>query len=76
MKNEKQVTMKNRRQALSGACSVCGTKMFKMGGSSEGSIAAKQRLKVKAASKKPVGRTTKSRKSKTKVKSEIGSKKR
>jgi hypothetical protein len=71
MKNEKQVTMKNRRQALSGACSVCGTKMFKIGGSnssSEGSIAAKQHLKVKAASKKPVGRTTKARKSKTKSK--------
>src|ERR687898_3116312 len=61
MKNEKQVTMKNRRQALSGVCSVCGTKMFKIGGS-EGSIAAKQRLKGKAASKKPVGRTTKARK--------------
>jgi hypothetical protein len=68
MKNEKQVTMKNGRQALSGACSVCGTKMFKIGGSSEGSIAAKQRLKVKAASKKPAGRTTKARKSKTKSK--------
>ncbi|HKI08555.1 MAG TPA: DUF5679 domain-containing protein, partial [Nitrososphaeraceae archaeon] len=25
MKNEKQVTMKNGRQALSGTCSVCGT---------------------------------------------------
>ncbi len=68
MKNEKQVTMKNGRQALSGACSVCGTKMFKIGGSSTG-IAAKQHLKVKAASKKPAGRTTtKARKSKTKSK--------
>ena len=65
MKNEKQVTMKNGRQALSGACSVCGTKMFKIGGSST-SIAAKQHLKVKAASKKPASRTTKARKSKTK----------
>ena len=70
MKNEKQVTMKNRRQALSGVCSVCGTKMFKIGGSKSGdSIAAKQRLKVKAASKKPTGRTTKAGKSKTKTKS-------
>ena len=71
MKNEKQVTMKNGRQALSGACSVCGTKMFKIGGGSKSgdSIAAKQRLKVKAASKKPAGRTTtKARKSKTKSK--------
>ncbi|MGA7544171.1 MAG: DUF5679 domain-containing protein, partial [Nitrososphaeraceae archaeon] len=25
MKNEKQITMKNGRQALSGTCSVCGT---------------------------------------------------
>ncbi len=66
MKNEKQVTMKNGRQALSGACSVCGTKMFKIGGSC--SSAAKQHLKVKAASKKPAGRTTKARKSKTKSK--------
>lgn len=70
MKNEKQVTMKNGRQALSGVCSVCGTKMFKIGGSSTGrsSITAKQRLKVKAASKKPAGRTAKARKSKTKSK--------
>ena len=68
MKNEKQVTMKNGRQALSGTCSVCGTKMFKIGGSSSaGSAVAKQRPKVKAASKKPAGRTTKA-KSKTKAK--------
>ena len=67
MKNEKQVTMKNGRQALSGACSVCGTKMFKIGGSST-SIAAKQHLKVKAASKKLASRTTKAKKSKTKSK--------
>jgi hypothetical protein len=65
MKNEKQVTMKNGRQALSGTCSVCGTKMFKIGG---GSAAAKQRPKVKAVSKKPAGKATKARKSKTKSK--------
>ena len=34
MKNEKQITMKNGRQALSGTCSVCGTKMFRIGGGS------------------------------------------
>ena len=69
MKNEKQVTMKNGRQALSGTCSVCGTKMFKIGGSSSsaGSAVAKQRPKVKAASKKPASKTTKG-KSKTKAK--------
>ncbi|MDF2783309.1 MAG: hypothetical protein K0S89_701, partial [Nitrososphaeraceae archaeon] len=32
MKNEKQVTMKNGRRAISGTCSVCGTKMFRIGG--------------------------------------------
>jgi hypothetical protein len=60
MKNEKQVTMKNGRQAVSGTCSVCGTKMFKIGGSgSAGSAVARQRPKVKAASKKPAGKATK-----------------
>jgi RNase P subunit RPR2 len=73
MKNEKQVTMKNGRQAVSGTCSVCGTKMFKIGGSSSaGSAVAKQRPKVKAASKKPAGKATKAKtnakKSKTKSK--------
>jgi len=61
MKNEKQVTMKNGRQAVSGTCSVCGTKMFRIGGSSAGSAVAKQRLKVKAASKKPAGKATKTK---------------
>ncbi|MER5175591.1 MAG: DUF5679 domain-containing protein [Candidatus Nitrosocosmicus sp.] len=32
MKDEKQVTMKNGRPATQGTCSVCGTKMFKIGG--------------------------------------------
>ena len=73
MKNEKQVTMKNGRQAVSGTCSVCGTKMFRIGGgSSAGSAVAKQRPKVKAASKKPAGKATKtkakSKKSKSKSK--------
>jgi hypothetical protein len=68
MKNEKQVTMKNGRQAVSGTCSVCGTKMFRIGGSSgAGSAVAKQRPKVKAASKKPAGKA-KSKKSKSKSK--------
>ena len=71
MKNEKQVTMKNGRQALSGTCSVCGTKMFKIGGSSisAGSAVAKQRAKVKAASKKPAGKATKAKSKKPKSKS-------
>jgi Domain of unknown function (DUF5679) len=33
MKGEKQIIMKNGRNAISGTCSVCGTKMFKIGGS-------------------------------------------
>jgi hypothetical protein len=32
MKEAKQVTMKNGKQATQGSCSVCGTKMFKIGG--------------------------------------------
>jgi hypothetical protein len=73
MKNEKQVTMKNGRRALSGTCSVCGTKMFRIGGgggsSKSASVAvAKQRPKVKAASRKPTSKAAKTRKSKTKGK--------
>lgn len=49
MKGEKQVTMKNGRNAISGTCSVCGTKMFKIGGGSGG---AKAKAKVKPAAKK------------------------
>jgi len=61
MKNEKQMTMKNGRQATSGICTVCGTKMFKIGG---GAITAKPVARVKAASKKPA----KSKASKAKTK--------
>ncbi len=32
MKDPKQVTMKNGKNAATGLCSVCGTKMFKIGG--------------------------------------------
>jgi Domain of unknown function (DUF5679) len=53
MKDEKQVTMKNGQGALSGICTVCGTKMFKIGGGS------KKIAKAKAASKKPTIRTAK-----------------
>jgi uncharacterized protein DUF5679 len=34
MKDEKQVTMKNGQKALSGICTTCGTKMFRIGGGS------------------------------------------
>lgn len=32
MKDPKEVTMKNGKKARTGACSVCGTKMFRIGG--------------------------------------------
>ncbi len=31
MKDAKQVTLKNGREAVSGVCASCGTKMFRMG---------------------------------------------
>lgn len=68
MKNEKQVTMKNGRRAVSGTCSVCGTKMFRIGGGGGSVAVAKQRPKVKAASRKPTSKAGKTRKSKTKGK--------
>jgi Domain of unknown function (DUF5679) len=48
MKGERAVTMKNGRNALTGTCSVCGTKMFKIGGGGGG----KAKAKAKAATKK------------------------
>ena len=54
MKDEKLVTMKNGQNALSGICTVCGTKMFKIGGG-----APKKAAKVKAASKKATSKTVK-----------------
>lgn len=47
MKGEKQITMKNGRPATTGTCSVCGTKMFKIGGGGGGGKA-----KAKVSSKK------------------------
>ncbi len=32
MKDEKEVTMKNGKKAMTGFCTHCGTKMFKIGG--------------------------------------------
>ena len=50
MKGEKQITMKNGRPATSGICSVCGTKMFKIGG---GGGAGKAKAKKAVAKVKP-----------------------
>lgn len=62
MKNEKQVTMKNGRQAISGICTVCGTKMFKIGG---GGRTSKPLSTIKAASKKPAKKKTNKGKTRT-----------
>lgn len=48
MKGERAVVMKNGRNAMTGTCSVCGTKMFKIGGGGSG----KAKPKAKASSKK------------------------
>ncbi|WP_201449406.1 DUF5679 domain-containing protein [Nitrososphaera sp. AFS] len=48
MKDEKLITMKNGQRAISGICTVCGTKMF--GG--------KKVAKVKAASRKQTVKTS------------------
>ena len=65
MKDEKQVTMKNGRQAISGTCIVCGTKMFKIGG---GGSTAKTLPRIKAASKQSAKKRTNKAKTKTKIK--------
>lgn len=55
MKDEKQITMKNGRPATSGICSVCGTKMFKIGGgaSAAGGNASKAKPRKAVAKAKP-----------------------
>ena len=65
MKDEKQVTMKNGRPAISGNCTVCGTKMFKIGGAGS---TAKPLPRVKAASKQPAKKRINKAKPKTKAK--------
>jgi hypothetical protein len=53
MKGERQITMKNGRPATTGTCSVCGTKMFKIGGGGGAAKAkAKPAAKKKAKAKK------------------------
>lgn len=64
MVGEKQITMKNGQKALSGTCPVCGTKMFKIGGSKT-KVAIP---KAKAGTKKPATKSSSKAKSKTKSK--------
>jgi hypothetical protein len=53
MKGERAVVMKNGRNALTGTCSVCGTKMFKIGGGGGGKAKAKAKSgKKKSKAKK------------------------
>jgi len=56
MKGEQQVVMKNGRPATKGTCSVCGTKMFKIGGGpsktvNKGKAKPKSKAKPKPKSK-------------------------
>jgi RNase P subunit RPR2 len=56
IKGEQQVTMKNGRPAIKGTCSVCGTKMFKIGGGpskavTKGKAKPKSKAKPKPKSK-------------------------
>ena len=56
IKGEQQVTMKNGRPAIKGTCSVCGTKMFKIGGGpskavKKGTTKSKSKAKPKSKSK-------------------------
>ena len=51
MKGERQITMKNGRPATTGTCTVCGTKMFKIGGGGGGGTKAKAKSSSKKKSK-------------------------
>jgi len=74
MDDEEQMIMKNGRPATKGTCSVCGTKMFKIGGgpSSSTSKSAKKSAKkpakksAKKSAKKPAKKPAKSKSSKGK----------
>lgn len=57
MKGERQITMKNGRPATTGTCTVCGTKMFKIGGGGGGGVKAK--AKKATAKKKSKGKKKK-----------------
>jgi hypothetical protein len=65
MAGEKQVVMKNGRNATTGTCTVCGTKMFKIGGGAGG---GKVKAKAKAKSKAKAKTTAKKAKVKGKKK--------
>jgi hypothetical protein len=62
MKNEKPVTMKNGRTAISGVCSTCGTKMFKIGGGTSTTPSRKPKIAVKQSTKKKQTKAVKQKK--------------
>ena len=62
MKDEKRVRMKNGRSGISGICTVCGGKMFKMGGGAK----ATGKVKVPSKRSKKVGKVKVKAKSKRK----------
>jgi ribosomal protein S27E len=67
IKGETQVVMKNGRPATKGTCTVCGTKMFKIGGGPSKAVKGKTKAKPKSKAKP---------KPKSKAKSKSKSKKR
>ena len=51
MDDEEQMIMKNGRPATKGTCSVCGTKMFKIGGGPSKAVKGKTKPKSKTKAK-------------------------
>ena len=52
MDDERQITMRNGRPATEGTCSVCGTKMFKIGGGPSSSAPKPAKKTAKKTAKK------------------------
>ena len=59
MKNVTKVTMKNGRPAMKGECSKCGTKMFKIGGSSTSKSGGASKKSKRSKKSKKMGDTSK-----------------
>ena len=64
MKNAAKVTMKNGRPAMSGVCSKCGTKMFKIGDGSPSKSSKKSKNGGASKKSKRSKRSKRSKKSK------------
>lgn len=57
MNDERQIIMKNGRPATTGTCSVCGTKMFKIGGGGGGAKAKPRKAAKKKSKAKKKGKS-------------------